>query len=300
MISADEDGEHLAAGRPVKQRLDEALRRQAEERAHLLDAALAGRRHALERAARSARRGHGSHVRLLDVRGVSATLARDDGVLSRRRQHLELVRERAADRSRARLDGPEREPAALEDAGVGVEHVPVLAPGVVGVDVEGVRVLHQELAAAHEAEAGPDLVAELHLDLVEVLWQLAVRADLPAHEVGHDLLVRRAEAEVALVAVAETKELGPVLVPAAALAPQLGGNDGRHQDLLGAGAVHLLAHDRLDAAHGAQPEGQEVVDAACHLPDHTGANHEAVARDLGVGRILAQRRGEHPGEPRHA
>ena len=300
MIAAHEDRHRLPASRRVERRLDETLAWQTEERAHLLHAALAWRRDALEPAAAGACRRRGTHLRLLDVRRVPAALARDDRILAGRREHLELVRQRAADRARTRLDGAEREPAALEDAGVGVEHHPVLAPRVVRVDVKRIRVLHDEFAAAHEAEARADLVAELDLDLIEVLRQLAVGADLTAHEVGHDFLVRRAEAELAVVAVAHAEELRPVALPAPALAPELARNDRRHQDLLGAGAVHLLADDRLHPPDGSQPEREQVINAARHLADHAGADHEAVARDLGVGRVLAQRRHQQPREPRHA
>src|SRR5204863_140373 len=114
----------------------------------------------------------------------------------------------------------------------------VAAPRVLDVGMERVRVLHDELAPAHEAEARPDLVPELHLDLVEVLREIAVGADLSPDEIGHHLLVGRAEAEVAVVAVLEPQELAPVLLPAAALPPELGRDDRRHQDLLRAGAVH--------------------------------------------------------------
>src|SRR5207244_4855307 len=111
------------------------------------------------------------------------------------------------------------------------------------VDVKRIRVLHEESAAAHEAEARADLVAELDLDLIEVLRQLAVGADLAAHEVGHDFLVRRAEAELAVVAVAHAEELRPVALPAPALAPELARTARRHQDLLASGGAHLLAAD---------------------------------------------------------
>jgi hypothetical protein len=40
------------------------------------------------------------------------------------------------------------------------------------IGMEAVGVLHQELARAHDAEARPDLVAELGLDLVVVDRQL--------------------------------------------------------------------------------------------------------------------------------
>ena len=197
------------------------------------------------------------------------------------------------------LDGTERQPAALEDARVGVVHHLVLAARVGRVDVEGVGILHDELAPAHQPEARTQLVAELHLDLVEGLRQVAVRAHLATHQVGHHLLVRRPEAEVALVAVLQAQQRLAVLVPAPALLPQLRGDDGRHEDLLRAGPVHLASRDRLDAAHDAQAERQEVVDAARDLADHPGAHEELVAHDLRVGRVVPQRRDQETGQPRH-
>ena len=120
--------------------------------------------------------------RLLDVGGVVAVVAGDQRVLAGLGQHLELVRQRAADVAGVGLDGAERQPAAGEDALVGVVHLLVLALGVLLVDVERVGVLHDELAPAHEAGARPQLVAELGLDLVEVERQLAPAAHVAAHQ----------------------------------------------------------------------------------------------------------------------
>ena len=115
---------------------------------------------------------------------------------------MELVGGVAADAAGVRLHGPEVQAAALEDAAVGRVHDLVgLGQGVV-VQVEGVGVLHQELARPHDPEARADLVAELGLDLVEVDRELLVAAQLVARQVGDDLLVGRAEAELPLVAVA--------------------------------------------------------------------------------------------------
>ena len=97
------------------------------------------------------------------------------------------------------------------------------------VDVERVRVLHEELARAHHAEARPALVAEFHLDLVEVRRQLAVTLELVARDVGDDFLVRRPQAEVALVAILDAQQFGAELAPPAGFHPQLGGDDARHQ-----------------------------------------------------------------------
>ena len=83
--------------------------------------------------------------------------------------------ERAADGAGVGLDRRVVEPAALEDARSRRRASPRSSRRALrGVGVEGVGVLHEELAAAHEAEARPDLVAELGLDLVEVERQLAV------------------------------------------------------------------------------------------------------------------------------
>ena len=98
-------------------------------------------------------------------------------------------------------------PRRREDARIGVVHVAVFALQVRVVRVEGIGVLHHEFARAHDAEARPDLVAELGLDLVEVERQLAVGADFPARDVGDDFFVGRAETEIALVPVLDLEHL---------------------------------------------------------------------------------------------
>ena len=160
------------------------------------------------------------------------------------------------------------------------------------VEVEGVVVLHVELAPAHDSEARTQLVPELPLDLIEVLRQVAVAAHRLAEDVGHDLLVSGAEEHRALVPVGEAQHLLAVVVVAAAFLPELGRLHCRHQDLLAAGGVHLLAHDLLDLAQHAQSQRQPAVDAGARLPDHAGAQHQPVRGDLRLGRVLSQCRQE--------
>jgi hypothetical protein len=77
----------------------------------------------------------------------------------------------AADGAGFRLDCGVIEAAAGEDVGVRAVHgvVGVVeAAGAFDVRVEGVRVLHDELAAAEQTGTGAGLVAELGLDLVEI------------------------------------------------------------------------------------------------------------------------------------
>ena len=83
--------------------------------------------------------------------------------------------------------------AALEDAGVGVKHFLVVRRRSLVGGVEGVGVLHDEFAGAHEAEAGADFIAELCLDLIEVLGQLAVGTQFAGHQGGDGFLVGRAQ-----------------------------------------------------------------------------------------------------------
>src|SRR5204863_7996663 len=125
-----------------------------------------------------------------------------------------------------------------------------------------------------------------------------VGADFSPYQIRHHLLVGRAEAEVAVVAVLEPQEFASVLLPAPALPPELGRDDRRHQDLLRAGAVHFISHDIFEATHGAEPERQEIVDAARHLSHHARAHEQLVAHHLGVGWILPQRGDEEAEEAR--
>src|SRR5690606_41389243 len=93
-------------------------------------------------------------------------------------------------------------------------------------------------ACAHDAEAGPDLVAELGLDLVEVDRELAIALQLAAGEVGDHFLVGRAEAGLAVVADLHAQEERAVLLPAAGILPQLRRLRGGHKRLERTGGVH--------------------------------------------------------------
>ena len=112
-------------------------------------------------------------------------------------------------------------PRRLEDPLVRLEHPPILPVRIGIVGVEGVAVLHDELAAAHQAEPRADLVAKLRLNLKQVDRQLLVALDVLPHDVGDDLLVRRTETEIGALAILEAQQLPAVELPAAAFVPQL-------------------------------------------------------------------------------
>ena len=157
------------------------------------------------------------------------------------------------------------------------------------VAVERVRVLHDELAHADEAAARPRLVADLRLEVVEDLRQLPVRRDLARVE-GDRLLVRHRQDERAAHAVLQLQELGDVV--AAARLPELGRRDDGHEHLLAADRVDLLPDDLHGLLVDAPAERQERPEPGAHLADEAAADEQPVARRLGIGRILPERRDE--------
>ena len=176
---------------------------------------------------------------------------------------------------------------------VAMRVVVVLEPGF--VDVEGVRVLHHELAGTQDAGAGPRLVAVLVLDLEEQQREVLVRAVLPLHREGEQLLVRGAEHVVAAAAVLEPKHAVAVLGPAVRRLVRCPRHQSREQNLLPANGVHLLTNDALDLAQHPQTQRQPGVQAGPDGPDVAGADQQLVARHLGVGGVLAQRAQEQLG-----
>ena len=186
---------------------------------------------------------------------------------------------------RAHRDRPQ--PHALIGPQV-AHHVPVVGPHRrVAVHVEVVAVLHQELAAAHDAEAGADLVPELPLDVVERQRQVAVACDVGAEDVGDHLLVGGPVEEVAVRAVPDPQHLGAVGVVAARLLPQVRGLDRRHQHRDVARAGLLLVDDPLHAPQDAAAQRQPRIDPGRGLLDHPRAQHQAMRGDLRLrGRLL--------------
>ena len=65
-----------------------------------------------------------------------------------------------------------------------------------------------------------------------------------------------------------------------------------HENLDPARRVHLLANDRLRLLERPQTERQIRVGPGHELPDHSGAQHELMARHLGIGRDFLHGRNE--------
>ncbi len=234
--------------------------------------------------------------RRLGVGDVVAVAAPHEQVLAHLGDRHELVVDVAADAAGVGLDDDVVERAPIEDPLVGLVHDPVGLAQALLVTIEGVRVLHQELPPAEQAEPGALLVAVLPFDLVQVQRQVAVRGVLGRHERGDDLLLGGAEHHLAAVSVLELEDLVAVALPPPGLLPGLGRQHDRHPDLLRARRVHLLAHDRLDLAHRAHAERQRGVHAGRELAHEGRPQEQAVRGDLGLGRIVAERGREQVGQ----
>jgi hypothetical protein len=70
--------------------------------------------------------------------------------------------------------------------------------------------------------------------------------------------------------------------------PQLGRLHHRHDQLDAAGLVELVTDDGLDLADAAQAHGHVVVKTGPQFLDQTGAHHQLVADDLGIGRSFLE------------
>ena len=196
---------------------------------------------------------------------------------------MKLLADIPADGPGVRAHRAEGEPRAGEDARVGIEHGAIAGRERGRIEVEGVSVLHEELARAHDTKARPHLVTELGLDLVEVYRQLAVALKLAPGDIGDHFLVRGPGHEVTLVPILDAQQLRPVLAPASRFLPQLRGLHHRHHQFQGAGAVHLLADDVLHLFQDSQAHGQPAVQPRRQAPDEPRAQHELMAHDLRLG-----------------
>ena len=245
-VVAAYDHEHGATSLRVhRECLDQRARRHTELPAYRLDGRRAGRLDLLGLRLRRRQPLHGLRLgaRDLDVRGVAGVGERDVVLTGRAGCHP-LVRAEAAHEPHVALHAVPLEARSVEDAVVGLHVEPVGRVEALGVAVEGVGVLHDELARPQQPGARARLVAFLRLEVVEDLGQVAVRAHLARDVPGDVLLVRHREHQVGAAPVLELEQL--VDVVAARSLPQLRRLEDGHQHLPRADRVELLADDLLD------------------------------------------------------
>jgi hypothetical protein len=164
----------------------------------------------------------------------------------------------------------------------------VLRLEAVVVDVEGIRVLHDELAATQDPGARPGLVTVLGLNLVQQHREILVAAVLPLDRQREQLFVSRAKQVVVAAAVLKPEYAVAVFGPAIGhLIRRLGQQCGK-QNLLSANGIHFVAHDLLDLAQHPQAQGQPAVEPRADRADVAGPDQQLVAGHLGVGRVVTQ------------
>jgi hypothetical protein len=172
---------------------------------------------------------------------------------------------------------------ALERLQIGQKHLIIGIARASFIQIEAIGIFHQEFAAAHHAKAGADFVAKLPLDVIEVQRQFLVRPHMVAENIGHDFFCRRPKQQIALVPIGDAQHFGTIGVIAAAFPPQVRALHGRHQDFQRARAVLFFAHNRLDLLQDFQAQRQPGIDTGGMLLDHTGAQHQLVRHDFGIG-----------------
>ena len=224
--------------------------------------------------------------RHLDVSREVAVLAGDERVLAGPGRGEKVDRLRAAHHSRLGVDRLGDHADAIEDPVVGGLLELEAAIEARRVAVERVGVLHDELAQPDEPLPGTRLVAFLDREVVEHLRQQPVARELAGME-ADGLLVRQRQHEVGALAVLQPEHLLDVV--ASGRLPELERRQHRHQHLLRADRVHLLADDLLDLPVDPPAERQERPDTGGHLTDEAAAHEQLVIRRLGVGRRVAQR-----------
>ena len=269
------------------QRFDGCGQGQTEHLGDRRAGAFARRRQTLHRLGR---RGSGvswwGGLRLFHIGRIVAAGCVNNGIFARCGNHLELFAQVTAYGAAVSGHRAVAQAETVKNLAIGLRHGLVTHFGSIGVAVKAVGILHGELAPAHQAEAGTAFVAELGLDLVEVLGQLFVAFDLLAHDVGHHLFAGRLHHVIARVPVFDAHQFGAHFLEAPGFLPQLGGLDHRHGDLDRPGSVHLFAHDRLHLADHAQAHRHVAVNTGTELFDHTGAHHQLMAGNFGVGRCF--------------
>ena len=285
-VAPDEhDHEAVVGVALVHDRLAGLLRPDLQERAQVLDGLAVRGGNLLQGRDFAGLVGQQAGGRL-HVGAVVAVAAQHDGVLADVGQQHVFVADLAA--HHAAVGGHRHHlghAAAGVDAVVGVVAAGVVLFQILLGGVEGVGVLHGELAHADQAAAAAGLVAELGLDLVDHEGILGVGIGHVRHQLNARLLVGHAQHHVRAGAILEAQQLAANAVVAAGFAPQVGGHRHREQHLLAVDAVHLLADDVLDLGGDAPGDGEQREDAVAHGLDVAAAHHQ------GLGRYDAVRRG---------
>src|SRR5947209_3886650 len=136
------------------------------------------------------------------------------------RKDDEFMRQIASDGSGLGTHRNGLEAHTRKGAQISNEHLVVRQPRRGFVDVEGVSILHEELAPAHHAEARAYLVAKLSLDVIKYFRQLTIGMNIGSKNLGDHLLVGWPIQHIATMLILDAQHLRTVGIVAASLAPK--------------------------------------------------------------------------------
>ena len=239
--------------------------------------------------------GRGFHVG-----AVIALIAQHDAVLADVGEQHILVRDLAAHHAGIGADRHDLGHAAARKDAV----IRIIAALIVGLQIglrgmEGIRVLHGELAHADQTAAAAGLIAELGLDLIDHEGILIVAVGDAAGILHGGLFMRHAQAHLRAGAIGEAQHLAADAGVAAGFLPQRGGHGDREEHLLAVDAVHLLAQNGLDLLGDALGDRRERVNAVADILDIAAAHHQRLAGDLTVGGRLLKSLGDEIADLHH-
>ena len=176
VIARNNGHDRFALGVDECQRLARAVLGEAEELCNGLDGAHARSLNLGERTVTRTLGHDDLGACRLVIGSKAAVIAIDERSLAGVSQSHVLDGGIATDLAGVGNNGQGLDVAALADVGVGLLHLVVLLLQTLLRGREAVGVLHDELATAHQAKAGTELVAELVLNVIQVDGQLLIGA----------------------------------------------------------------------------------------------------------------------------
>ncbi len=181
------------------------------------------------------------------------------------------------------------ESEAAEDALVGIALRLVARDEPLIGGVERVRVLHCEFAPAQEARTRTGFVAVLVLDLVNRERQVFVGRVEVLHHERENFFVRGREQVIGVFAVFQAEDAVSVFFPATGGFVRFLWQQRGEVNFLRTRRRHLFANDLFNFGLDAHAERQPREEARTLTSNVPGANEQLVARNFGVGRVIAQR-----------
>ena len=203
-------------------------------------------------------------------------------------QHHELMAAGTADSTAVCFYRAEVQTAAGKDFVISIIHSLIGNVQTCFITVEGIAILHNEVTAAHQAEARTTFVTEFVLNLVQVQRQLTVGTYIVLNQGSNHFLVGRTKAVFMAVTVLQAYHFCAVSVPTAAFLPDFCRLHNRHHDFLAACMVHLFADNIFDFFNNTPSQRQIGVHAIGGFTHKTGTQQQLMARNFSLGRNLTQ------------